>query len=552
MLPIKLGNAQNIINHWSIIRTFDIQPLQSGLQYIKQKHIVLKDTMQNSTYGDTYTYELNNYQNLLKYHLNEAEKLMSQIIPSEETRKRRGLVNGLGTIWKSITGNLDQEDAERYNQAIEQLSTSQNNLKLMMEEQISLTEEAITKFSSTLQTIINNQFQLDTQLQQATEKMNQLEIKSDNTDNVLTIQMFLMQMISGTIAIKEILETLVNAITFAKLNTVHPSIIESIDLLNELNKIASLESKPHLPFDISHEKIYVYENIANVKSYYTPMQLVFIIEIPLTESDSYDYYHLYSIPIKHSNNSFHTIIPRQKYLILNERYFCTTNVPCQEASSAEYLCSPQSTQEVNHDSPCEVQLLKFSHKYENCIQHPVQMKYSKIQKIIGNQWILVFPRETVINKQCLHDRSKVALEGVYVVEIPDNCQIEIDQQIIRSYSNPIKKMMHLDLPEIKMEDMKLKKEANPMTAIKLDPINLDELHPIIHQMQHANEVLKKIEIPKIHMSLSIWTIILYVILVIVVFLFLCHYRTAVKAMMSRSKSRTPPADIHLEEINLKN
>ena len=43
-------------------------------------------------------------------------------------RTKRGLINGLGSIFKSISGNLDYADGERYDKLIQELQNNQINL----------------------------------------------------------------------------------------------------------------------------------------------------------------------------------------------------------------------------------------------------------------------------------------------------------------------------------------------------------------------------------------------------------------------------------------
>ena len=49
-----------------------------------------------------------------------------------QVRKRRGLIDGLGTVVKSITGNLDHEDAAKYE---EEISKIKNRVKSVQDSQ---------------------------------------------------------------------------------------------------------------------------------------------------------------------------------------------------------------------------------------------------------------------------------------------------------------------------------------------------------------------------------------------------------------------------------
>lgn len=53
--------------------------------------------------------ELQNYEEVLKLQLNQARNKVNNILPSKRTKRR--LLNGLGNVIKSITGNVDAADA---------------------------------------------------------------------------------------------------------------------------------------------------------------------------------------------------------------------------------------------------------------------------------------------------------------------------------------------------------------------------------------------------------------------------------------------------------
>ncbi|GJQ70323.1 hypothetical protein Trydic_g22759 [Trypoxylus dichotomus] len=76
-----------------------------------------------------YISEMHNYRYIIDHLQEEIESLIKQILPSH--RQKRGIMNGLGSVIKIITGNMNQEDVERINQQIQDLQQGQkNNAKL--------------------------------------------------------------------------------------------------------------------------------------------------------------------------------------------------------------------------------------------------------------------------------------------------------------------------------------------------------------------------------------------------------------------------------------
>ncbi|CAH1110705.1 unnamed protein product [Psylliodes chrysocephalus] len=136
-------------------------------------------------------------------------------------------------------------------------------------------------------------------------------------------QMFLIHVTATQFAqafqrIYDILERLEIAITFAKLNTFHNSMVESTDLLSEIVNIRKIiESNYRLPFEPKLENILSFEGVLEIKSYNKNNQIIFIIEVPLVEPITYNYYHIYPLPTSRIQ-TFKMIIPHSKYLLLHD------------------------------------------------------------------------------------------------------------------------------------------------------------------------------------------------------------------------------------------
>lgn len=71
-------------------------------------------------------------------------------------RNKRGLVDALGSIIKSISGNLDQNDAINYNNAIKVLQENQNKIILESNNHISLNKEWMTYHDRVVSQIVEN------------------------------------------------------------------------------------------------------------------------------------------------------------------------------------------------------------------------------------------------------------------------------------------------------------------------------------------------------------------------------------------------------------
>lgn len=93
-------------------------------------------------------------------------------LSTSSLRYKRGLINGLGSVIKSITGNLDHDDAVSYTRAISILQKNQEHLRSSFIRGISLNQHLIQSYNLTISTIVNNQYKIFTQINEVTREIN--------------------------------------------------------------------------------------------------------------------------------------------------------------------------------------------------------------------------------------------------------------------------------------------------------------------------------------------------------------------------------------------
>ncbi|KOB61444.1 Uncharacterized protein OBRU01_25219, partial [Operophtera brumata] len=109
-----------------------------------------------------------------------------------DNRIKRAWIGGIGTILKQIFGTLDENDALKYNDAIESIQNNEKQLASLMKDNILVTTSIITSYNKTLNKInevnLNEAIdKLSHKLQKKTELTNGLHFGNINTYLVLTI-----------------------------------------------------------------------------------------------------------------------------------------------------------------------------------------------------------------------------------------------------------------------------------------------------------------------------------------------------------------------------
>lgn len=86
----------------------------------------IKTTIESLNLEQTFEISLE----ILNMKIQQLEEKIDSLLP--HVRNRRGLINGLGTILKSISGNLDDSDGQNI---LAELSKSQNRTDILIEAQ---------------------------------------------------------------------------------------------------------------------------------------------------------------------------------------------------------------------------------------------------------------------------------------------------------------------------------------------------------------------------------------------------------------------------------
>lgn len=477
----------------------------------------------------------NSYNIIQNLELKIKEQI-NQLNP-KSSRQKRGIINGLGSIVKCLTGNLDQEDAEKYDTQISQLQTNQNKFKIILENQVSLLNSSINSFNELAHNISQNRETLRSRILEIEGSIKNMEQHQLDSYNYFKTHMMLFQITTIYQTIYTIFDKIEIAISFSKLNTLHNSIVKPNELLSELKDVQNYLSDVKLPFEPSLENILSFENVINIKSYSKNHEIIFILEIPLVELNTYQYYQLYPFPIK-NNNSFQMILPKNDYIAINEHNFVPSNDKCKEISTEEFMCSQVNTIKINENSPCEVSLLIFSKDINNCYPLPVNINEYQIQKIVNEKLIVIAPQPLVAIQQCRNMKDNIPLFGSYVIDLDTICTINIENHILRTYKNSKVNFKNINLPKLKLN---LNNSNNKLStynpgAFNLNLINTHQLLKTQKDLEYQKNELHKLNNPVYVSKTSIWTIILYLIFVIVIlYLIYVKYISKLKNRNSNSK-----------------
>lgn len=518
ILPFKLGLAHIISSKHVFLHYVNLSTLNVEVANIKRCYVDLNTTLSKISQDHSKDFKsLPNIYNHLKPLIDEIDRKLTNILYSSK-RTKRGLFNFIGTINKWFTGTLDADDGERYEKALRTLENNQNEIVKHVNSQISLSKQLVNNYAKTIGTLTENQQKV---MKFITDFKNQYH-RSDSKSfqSYALIFSALDQIHINANVLINFLDNLENAITFARLFTIHPDIIN----IKEVEEILAQLSLFYTPEEIPNFELQTWYSIIKTTCHFSKDQIIFSLQIPIVHPNTFDYYHLYPIPTK--NNTF--IVPPQPFLALHQKLYQFMDNPCDEVEN-RHLC-PQQILQSNPEDECIPALIIG--RNIPCLHTPVEVKEEIIEKINNENIILLTNNKTKVKGNC--DRPLLTIvKGVNLIQIPTNCSIEIGNHRI-SNSRTIIGKYPIILPNLDEKfDSALWKKQQP---IQLKDVSLDE----IQSLQKQFEAMQPFDIEKLddHSTTNwiLWAMLFIVTAIIIIYLI---YKIIVKYRDSNNQARRP-------------
>lgn len=520
ILPINLGPAKLQRTDHTLVHYYTLKPLYDEFSTLNSKYNHIRLSYQNNS---LILREISSYEKMVRF---TQSKIISKIEYIQSTksninRRRRGLLNGLGSIIKGLTGNLDSEDGDKIFKILNHLQHNENNLMSQVQNQYSLSHSLIQNFNDNIKDIQNNELTLKLKIMQ----LNNIMKEGATQQNIISITDLYQQLLILYNLILNSLQEIENSITFCKMGILHPSIIKTKELFSELEKIQS-HYKEQFPFELKFENILEFENIINVNCKLDPDKITYFLSVPIDYIDNFDLYYLLPIPSKFESE-FVTIIPNNRYFLKskNDQTVKALNDRCTQ--STPHQCSRKL--QSNSITSCEQNIILHQNS-SLCSFTKVNIIRNHMETIpeLG-QYLAVFPREEKLQIQCQSGAETKALQGIFLIK-EEMCKIFFKNNELPFQQKSYGKPLVLNSPVLDIKSEKL-----PKFNIELKKLNFQEMTPNLVSPILEDSPAEHLYIP------SCWTMILYIIIVSTIVYVAISRRNSIK----RIKSRTP--DKSMEE-----
>lgn len=359
-------------------------------------------------------------------HLNSKIVLISEKLDIfESTRNKRGLIDGLGSVIKSISGNLDYTDAIKYENAIKILRTNEQKLESELNNHVSLNKNFIFQSSKIIDSIVTNQNKM--------KKALDLILESDiNRDTDLLKYAHLAQhllILGDNIEdLFEELQSLENTLTFIRASSTPYSIFSLDDVKDMLSKLRILYFNNQI-LDIDFRNFY---EVIKLGYFYLDKQIVVVIKVPIIIPLSYDLYRLSLVP----NRNHEVLIPPLPFIAISSKDFRYIETECPKVNLL-YLCQSKSNFEIQAKHDCIQHLITHQEIQSSCKPTPVILKNEALEALDDKHYTLSFPTPTKVKISCGQEQYRTLI-GSYLAIIPLNCNLKTPAFTISNSDDHIK------------------------------------------------------------------------------------------------------------------
>ncbi|XP_025832133.1 uncharacterized protein LOC112906142 [Agrilus planipennis] len=258
------------------------------------------------------------HSTLLKISINKLETKLKEIkflLPNSK-RTRRGWFNIFGTGLKTLFGTLDSDDAVKYDKLINELQSSNKKILKIQGEQAHLTEMILSDFNNSLAKINSNEETLRENILAIKKQIFNNNIRLDENRIFLQYLDLLTLLNDLAIEMNKQVDEIVETLSFARINVLHPSVLNHVQLEEQLSHVAQNENT--LPFPFDDFNIYKYYQIMSPKLFIYKKGILIKLTIPLVKNIKLRLYKAYPYPVKFENDLYHTIIPESSYVAISD------------------------------------------------------------------------------------------------------------------------------------------------------------------------------------------------------------------------------------------
>ncbi|XP_076673155.1 uncharacterized protein LOC143378125 [Andrena cerasifolii] len=494
----NLGDLQIYRDSWKLILHLDIS-------YIYRRESNLQAALYDIL-AQCKTPSTNNLQKFCKTFGTKIQSKVDRVTKfltyvqqtiSSAPKQRRGLIDGLGYIGKSLFGLMDSEDRKIINDQIGFLKRQDSRLKNTIKGQMQivranaeLLNETIHNVQENEKTLLNATWQIQYLLQQTTDIT---RFRETIDENLILINSVAETLLRDT---QDLLEFIMDI----KKGVLNPQLMPPAQIITYLTSaLAHIPQGLDFPIGIKLENMHVLYDILTLSAFSDTKSITVVLDIPLLSAKKFKLSKVHPVPTKVNDSFYAYIEPLDSYVVLdtsvqdyiqlskedltecktiNELYLCTSNHPMFKAIPY---------------GPCEVQLYtKLTQKPNNCKIRIMTLKHTILIELQQpGTWIYIAPKQIQLAVTCGDKNTNMySIKDSGIITIRNKCTITTAEFTIETGKQyGIEKTWNY-LPGY---NLTLDEITFPQTTVNSYRHTNFELKRIIKHPEELNKVSKKLE-----------------------------------------------------------
>lgn len=254
-----------------------------------------------------------NLNTITETRYKKLNTLISKIISIYKLPRlqRRGLIDGIGSISKSLFGTMDANDEKLINEQMTVLQNAQLATQHAIKNQIKILQATIAHIDDTEKTIQTNENLLANTINKLREQLLANEKQTDMDEHFIVINAILTDLTRDA---EDILEYLMSI----KLGKLHPRLIPIEQIMKNLQEASlQLPEGLYFPFRATETEWPKIEKLATVNAYYNTDNIFTIIHFPLVSLPKYKLINVIALPVRVHENTFAFIETETPLIAIN-------------------------------------------------------------------------------------------------------------------------------------------------------------------------------------------------------------------------------------------
>lgn len=517
----EIGQMTQAESYWKLVINLDINALEVRYHDFQE---CLEDTINRcSKTADNVRHTCKNILQVIERQNIKTSTLLTQLrTVFKVTHRRRGLVNVIGTISKTLFGTMDAEDEKIIYEQINLLKDNDKALKHAVKNQLKVLNATIAHIDGLEKILTYNENRIMSTTRRMDKQLAHLTLQEDMNEHLLVLSAIINELIRD-------IENSIDYLMYAQDNKILTRLFPVEKVITALKETAThLTDGLHFPFQIHTDNWRNIEKYVTLTAFHDEPQIYTILRIPVVNFPTYKIIKAISFPARENNNVLSFIKIEHPLLAIN-----TENRQYKVMQQSEldkciknvntYTCEQNfATYYSDTHAPCEVQVY---------IQMPGQLTHCEKQQIASsttvwialseeNAWLYSTPKPQEASITCkTNAEEKIVLNTTGKIVLRENCKLKTPH-VILSTRKPIEtKYIQTYLPEynLTLENKnkkyisEIKRKQEILKPIIKDPVELTKLSLSVKEIDEAlNEEEYTFHNPKVVYPIGIGTTIMII------------------------------------------